>query len=181
MWYAILLSFGIVLLLFLMTNPAAFHTKINSFAGAIDGVKNFFGQAKAAAAAGGVDFNPPFFLFGTLMVAPIAWTSLQWATYSVEQGGEIKNAHVFRNQLFIIVGSLAVTAGLLVLLAGAMNHGIGDDGIRVASSGYWYANGKALIGGGYVFPKLYGMVLPANLATDQIYRMVLSLASLQLE
>lgn len=162
MWYAILLSFGIVLLLFLTTNPAAFHTKINSFAGAVDGVKNFFGQAKAAAAAGGVDFNPPFFLFGTLMVAPIAWTSLQWATYSVEQGGEIKNAHVFRNQLFIIVGSLAATAGLLVLLAVAMNHGIGGDGIRVASSGYWYANGKALIGGGYMFPNLIAMGLTSS-------------------
>src|SRR5207247_4298728 len=160
MWYAILLSFGIVLLLFLMTNPAAFHTKINSFAGAIDGVKNFFGQAKAAAAAGGVDFNPPFFLFGTLMVAPIAWTSLQWATYSVEQGGEIKNAHVFRNQLFIIVGSLAVTAGLLALLAVAMRHGIGQDRILTASSGYWLGNGKALNGGAILMPNLLAIPLP---------------------
>ena len=58
-----------------------------------------------------MNFAPPFWLFGTLMVAPIAWTSLQWATYSVEQGGEIKNAHVFRNQLFIIVGSLAAHSG----------------------------------------------------------------------
>ena len=162
MWYAILVSFGIVLVLFLTTNPGEFHTKINSFAGSIDGVKNFFGQAKSAAAAGGVDFHPPFFLFGTLMVAPIAWTSLQWATYSVEQGSEIKNAHVFRNQLFIIVGSLAATAGLLILLAVAMRHGIGQDGILVASSGYWYGNAKALVGGGFMFPNLIAMGLTAS-------------------
>src|SRR5437867_917386 len=162
MWYAILLSFGIVVILFLTTNPAAFHTKINSFAGAIDGVKNFFGQAKAAAAAGGVNFNPPFFLFGTLMVAPIAWTSLQWATYSVEQGGELKNADVVRHQLFIIVGSLAATAGLLILLAVALNHGIGHDGVLVASSGYWLGNTNALIGGGIMFPNLMAMALSGS-------------------
>src|SRR5438876_6382410 len=32
MWYAILISFGIVLLLFLGTNPTTFHAKINAFA-----------------------------------------------------------------------------------------------------------------------------------------------------
>src|SRR5439155_9559375 len=73
MWYAILISFGLVLLLFLTTNPTAFHGKINAFAGSVDGVKNFFGQARAAAAAAGVNFHPPFWLFGTLLVAPSAW------------------------------------------------------------------------------------------------------------
>jgi APA family basic amino acid/polyamine antiporter len=162
MWYAILISFGIVLLLFLATNPAAAHAKLNGFAGEIDGVKNFFATARAAAADAGVNFHPPFWLFGTLMVAPIAWTSLQWATYSVEQGGEIKNAHVFRNQLFILVGSLALTAALLVLLALAMRHGIGQDGILVASSGYWLGNGKALIGGAYMFPNMMAMGLTGS-------------------
>jgi len=162
MWYAILLSFGIVLILFLTTNPGAFHTHINSFAGSVDGVKNFFAQARAAAGSAGVNFHPPFWLFGTLMVAPIAWTSLQWATYSVEQGGEIKNAHVFRNQMFILVGSLAATAGLLILLAVALNHGIGHDGVLVASSGYWLGNTNALIGGGIMFPNLMAMALSGS-------------------
>ena len=45
---------------------------------------------------------------------------------------------MFRNQVFIIVGSLAATAALLIVLALAMQKGIGDDGILVASSGYWY-------------------------------------------
>ncbi|MGH2525262.1 MAG: hypothetical protein ACRDG2_00825, partial [Actinomycetota bacterium] len=162
MWYAILLSFGIVLLLFLMTNPNEARTSLNSFAADIDGVSGFFQAARAAAADAGVNFNPPFWLFGTLLVAPIAWTSLQWATYSSEQGGEIKNAHVFRNQVFIMVGSLAVTAALLILLALAMQKGIGEDGILVASSGYWYLVGDATIGGNIMFPNLIAMAFTSS-------------------
>jgi amino acid transporter len=162
MWYAILISFGIVLLLFLFTNPESAHAKLDAFAGDVDGVTGFFATAKAAAADAGVNFSPPFWLFGTLMVAPIAWTSLQWATYSVEQGGEIKNAHVFRNQLFIMVGSLIAVAGALILLALALQKGIGQEGILVASSGYWYGVPEATIGGNYLFPNLMAMGLTGS-------------------
>jgi amino acid transporter len=162
MWYAILISFGIVLLLFLTNDPGSATGKLDTFARDVDGVQGFFATARTAAAEAGVNFAPPFWLFGTLMVAPIAWTSLQWATYSVEQGGEIKNAHVFRNQFFIIVGSLAATAGLLIVLALAMQKGIGDEGILVASSGYWYGVPEALIGGNYMFPNLMAMGLTGS-------------------
>jgi amino acid transporter len=162
MWYAILASFGVMLLLFFTTNPTDATGKLNEFALATGGSANFFETAKAAAADAGVNFNPPFWLFGTLMVAPIAWTSLQWATYSVEQGGEIKNAHVFRNQLFIIVGSLIATAGLLVLLAVGMKQGIGNDGILVASSGYWYAVPEATIAGTFLMPNMIAIALTSS-------------------
>jgi len=162
MWYAILISFAVVLVLFLTTDPGSAQGKLDVFAGKVDGVSNFYATARAAALDAGVSFNPPFWLWGTLLVAPIAWTSLQWATYSVEQGGEIKNAHVFRNQLFIIVGSLAATAGMLILLSLAMQKGIGEEGILVASSGYYLGNGSALIGGGYMFPNLIAMGLTAS-------------------
>ncbi len=162
MWYAILLSFGIVLLLFLTTNPTAAHAELDSFALSVDGVRDFFATARAAAADAGVNFDPPFWLVGTLLVAPIAWTSLQWATYSSEQGGEIKNAHVFRNQVFIMVGSLVVTAGLLIFLALAMQKGIGREGVLVASSGYWIPVGEATIGGNTMFPNLMAMALTGS-------------------
>jgi basic amino acid/polyamine antiporter, APA family len=162
MWYAILISFGIVLLLFLTNDPGSATGKLDAFARDVDGVQGFFATARTAAADAGVNFTPPFWLFGTLMVAPIAWTSLQWATYSVEQGGEIKNAHVFRKQFFIIVGSLAATAALLIILALAMQKGIGDEGILVASSGYWYGVPEALIGGNYMFPNLMAMGLTGS-------------------
>lgn len=162
MWYAILISFAIVLLLFLFTSPESARAKLDGFAASVDGVSGFFAAAKTAAAGAGVNFDPPFWLFGTLMVAPIAWTSLQWAAYSVEQGGEIKNAHVFRNQLFILVGSLAATAGLLIVLAFVLAKGIGNDGILVASAGYWYGVGEATIGGNVLFPNFIAMGLTGS-------------------
>jgi basic amino acid/polyamine antiporter, APA family len=162
MWIAILVAFGTMLLLFFTTNPESFRASLNGFSGAVDGSQGFFATARAAAAEAGVNFNPPFWLFGTLMVAPIAWTSLQWATYSVEQNGEIKNAHVFRNQLFILAGSLALTAGLLILLAVAMQNGIGRDGILVASSGYWYGVPEALIGGTFLMPNMLAIALTGS-------------------
>ena len=162
MWYAVLASFVVMLLVFFATSPTEAQGTLNGFAGTVDGTQNFFGTAREAAAAAGVDFNPPFWLWGTLLAAPIAWTSLQWATYSVEQGGEIKNAHVFRNQLFIIVGSLALTAGLLILLAIAMSVGIGRDGILVASSGYWYAVPEATIGGTFLPPDFIAIALTSS-------------------
>lgn len=162
MWYGILASFAVMLILFFTTNPSAAQGELDGFASAVDGVSNFFATAKAAAADAGVNFDPPFWFFGTLMVAPIAWTSLQWCTYSVEQGGEIKNAHVFRNQVFILAGSLVLTAGLLVLLALAMQKGIGSDGILVASSGYWYGVGEATIGGTFLMPNLIAIALAGS-------------------
>jgi amino acid transporter len=162
MWYAILISFGIVLLLFLTTSPETATAKLNAFAADVDGVSGFFASARAAAADAGVNFNPPFWLFGALLVAPIAWTSLQWATYSSEQGGEIKNAHVFRSQAFIMVGSLAVTAALLILLALALQKGIGQEGVLVASSGYWLGVPEATIGGNFMFPNLMAMAFTGS-------------------
>jgi amino acid transporter len=162
MWYAILASFLVMVIAFFAANPASAQSSLNSFAASVDGVQNFFATAKAAAADAGVNFNPPFWLFGTLMVAPIAWTSLQWASYSVEQGGEIKNAHVFRNQLFILVGSLAVTAALLIVLALAMQNGLGREGVQVASSGYWLGVSEATIGGTFLMPNLLAIALTAS-------------------
>jgi amino acid transporter len=160
MWYAVLISFAAALILLFATNPSTAHAKLDSFAGAVDGVKGFFATARQGALAAGItSFHPPLWLVGAVLAAPVTWTSLQWASYSVEQGGEIKNAHVFRNQLFIIVGSLAATALCLILLSLALNHGIGQDGVITASSGYWLGNSSALIGGTYMAPDLIAIAL----------------------
>jgi len=162
MWYAILLSFGIVLVLLFSTSAETVTSKLNEFSVAVGGSPGFFETARAAAVDAGIDFSPPFWLLGTILVAPIAWTSLQWATYSSEQGGEIKNAHVFRNQAFIMVGSLVATTGLLVLLALALQTGVGGDVMRVASSGAWYLLPEATIGGSFLFPNFIAMTLTGS-------------------
>ena len=92
MWYATLLSFGIMLYLFFTATPESFAQKLDAFVVASGGAPNFYETAIGAAKAANIDLNPPFSLLATLLVAPIAWTSLQWATYSAQQNGEIKGA-----------------------------------------------------------------------------------------
>ena len=79
---------------------------MNHFSGVVDKNPHYYTWLQQDVADTGFNLLPKFALGATLLAAPIAWTSTQWATYSVEQGGEIKGARVFKNQMFIIVGSL---------------------------------------------------------------------------
>jgi amino acid transporter len=162
MFAAVLLSLVIMLILFFANNPASFQGHLNSFAAVSTGTKNFYAQAVAAAQHAGVNLHASFTLWGTLMVAPIAWTSLQWATYSVEQGSEIKSAGVFRNQALILIGSLIATALLLMLLAWGLTHAVGHDGLTVASAGYWEGVSQATLNGTILMPNLLAIVLTAS-------------------
>jgi basic amino acid/polyamine antiporter, APA family len=159
---SVILSFVIMLVLFFTHNQASFQTHINAFAQDSAGVKDFFNTASGAATKAGVNLHPPFSLWATLMVAPIAWTSLQWATYSVEQGSEVKNAASFKTQAKILVVSLAAVAVLLILLALGLRHGIGEKGMQIASSGYWYLVGEATLNGASLMPNLLAMTLTGS-------------------
>ena len=110
-------------------------TRLDAFAQAVAGTQNFVQTAMAATQAAGIDLNPPFSLLATLLVAPIAWTSLQWATYSAQQNGEIKNARSFSSQAFIIIGSLVFTGILLATLAAALEKAVGTEFLYVAGAG----------------------------------------------
>ena len=125
LWYATLLSFGLMLYLFFSATPETFAQKLNDFVVASGGAPNFYETALNAAKGANIDLNPPFSLLATLLMAPIAWTSLQWASYSAQQNGEIKGARSFQNQLVIILGSLIVTGLLLAALAATFEHAIG--------------------------------------------------------
>src|ERR1041384_8685864 len=147
MWYATLLSFGLMLYLFFSATPETFAQKLNDFVVASGGAPNFYQTGIDAAKAANIDLNPPFSLLATLLVAPIAWTSLQWATYSAQQNGEIKGARSFQAQTFIMVGSLVVTGLLLALLAVGIERVAGPEFPYVAGAGYWSLIGEANING----------------------------------
>ena len=89
-----------------VVDPKTVPDKLNAFSVAVGGTPNYYQGAIDAVTAKGIDMNPPFSLLATLLVAPIAWTSLQWATYSAEQNGEIKDAKSFKTQAFIFIGGL---------------------------------------------------------------------------
>ncbi len=162
MWYATLLSFGLMLYLFFTATPEVFAQKLDAFVVASGGAPNFYETALAAAKAANIDLNPPFSLLATVLVAPIAWTSLQWATYSAQQNGEIKGARSFQNQLVIILGSLIATGLLLAILAAAFEHAIGTDFLYVAGAGYWAGLEQGKFNGVFLWPNIVANALAGN-------------------
>jgi len=162
MWYATLLSFGLMLYLFFTATPEVFAQKLDAFVVASGGAPNFYETALAAAKAANIDLNPPFSLLATVLVAPIAWTSLQWASYSAQQNGEIKGARSFQNQLIIILGSLIATGVLLAVLAAAFEHAIGTDFLYVAGAGYWAGLEQGKFNGVFLWPNIVANALAGN-------------------
>jgi basic amino acid/polyamine antiporter, APA family len=157
-----LIAFVTMLVVLFLANPASSAAKIDSFALAVGGAQNFVQTAIDASKAAGVDLNPPFSLLATLLVAPIAWTSLQWATYSAQQNGEIKNARSFNSQAFIIVGSLIFTGVLLAVLAAALERAVGTEFLYVAGAGYWSGVSEATIAGFWLWPNIIAVALTAS-------------------
>jgi APA family basic amino acid/polyamine antiporter len=162
MWYVVLIAFGVMFAVLFFTPPAQFVERLNAFAAASGGGANFYQTAVDAVTAAGIDLNPPPSLLATLLVAPIAWTSLQWATYSAQQNGEIKDARSFKNQSIIIVGSLIVTGLLLALLAAGLERLAGSEFLYVAGAGYWSGIPEATVGGFYLWPNIIAVAVTAS-------------------
>ena len=162
MWYATLVAFVIMLFVLFSTDPATFATRINAFVVGTGGADGFYQAALAAAKAKNIDLAPAFSWKATLLVAPIAWTSLQWASYSVQQNGEIKNARSFKSQMTIILGSLVVTGALLAILAAAFEHAVGTDFLNIAGQGYMAALPEGTINGVYLWPSIVAIAVSAS-------------------
>lgn len=162
MFYGILLAFGTMLVVLFTTPAAVFIERLNAFALASGGVENFYQVARQASLDAGIDLNPPFSLLATLLIAPIAWTSLQWATYSAEQNGEIKDARSFKSQAFILVGSLILTGILLAALAMGFERAGGAEFLYIAGAGYWSGIEEATISGFWLWPNIIAVALTAS-------------------
>jgi len=162
MWVAILVSFATMLIVLATTTPGAVPGRLDAFSTAIGGSSSFTADAISAAQGAGIDLNPPFSLLATLLIAPIAWTSLQWATYSSQQNGEIKSAGSFRNQAFIIVGALVLTGLLLALLAFVLEGAVGSQFLYVAGSGFWSGVSEASLAGSYLWPNILATAIAFN-------------------
>jgi len=162
MWWGTLAAFAVVFIVLFTTPAAEFVSRLNVFAQASGGSPNFYETARAAVTGAGIDLNPPFSLLATLLIAPIAWTSLQWATYSSQQNGEIKDARSFRAQVFIMVGSLIATGLLLALLAVGIERVAGSEFLYVAGAGYWSLIPEASINGFNLWPPILAVALTGS-------------------
>jgi basic amino acid/polyamine antiporter, APA family len=161
-FWGTILCFVTVFAVLFSTPASQFVDRLNAFAMSTSGVENFYQNAVAAVTAAGIDLHPPVSLMATLLVAPIAWTSLQWATYSAEQNGEIKDARSFKSQTFIMVGSLIVTGLLLALLAYGIQRVAGSEFLYVAGAGYWSLIAEANISGFNLWPPILAVALTAS-------------------
>ncbi len=161
-FWGTILCFATVFVVLFTTPAAEFISRLNSFAVASGGAPNFYQTAVDAATKAGINLHPPFSLLATLLVAPIAWTSLQWATYSAEQNGEIKDARSFKSQTFIMIGSLIVTGLLLALLALGIQKVAGSDFLYVAGAGYWSGVTEANISGFNLWPPILAVAITAS-------------------
>jgi amino acid transporter len=161
-WYVVLAAFAVMFGVLFLTPASQFVERLNAFSVASGGVQNFYQTALAAVQEAGIDTAPPFSIVATLLVAPIAWTSLQWATYSAQQNGEIKDARSFKNQAIIMVGSLIVTGILLALLAAGLERLATDEFLYVAGAGYWALIPEATINGFYLWPNIIAIAVTAS-------------------
>jgi amino acid transporter len=162
MWWGTLVAFAVMFVVLFATPPAVFVDRLNAFAIASGGSPNFYQTAIDAVTTAGIDLQPPFSLMATLLVAPIAWTSLQWATYSAQQNGEIKDARSFKSQTFIMIGSLVLTGLLLALLALGLERVGGSEFLYVAGAGYWSLIPEATVNGFYLWPNIVAVALTAS-------------------
>ncbi len=160
-FWGTILCFATVFIVLFATPASQFVTRLDKFAVSVGGAPNWYDAAVAAATKAGIDLHPPFSLLATLLVAPIAWTSLQWCTYSAEQNGEIKDARSFQSQTFIIVGSLIATGLLLALLAVGLERVAPPDFLRLAASSFYTvpAVPEASMGGFQLWPPLIAVAL----------------------
>ena len=164
LWFGTLIGFAATLLVLFTTPAAEFAAKLNLFAASVGDSPTFYQDALAAAQGAGVDTAPRFNWLLTLLVAPVAWQSLQWSTYSAQQNGEIKDARSFKNQTFVMVGSLIVTGLLLALLGVALQNAAGTEGQVVASYGYWYVDPTAKIADTIILaPSMLAVAISSNL------------------
>jgi basic amino acid/polyamine antiporter, APA family len=162
MFYAMLVSFALMIIVLFGVSPATFPHIFDNFVVASGGHPGFYKTAVAAAHKAGLNLHPPFSLWSTILVAPIAWTSLQWAPYSTLQNGEIKGARSFSNQMVIIVGSLIVTGLLLALLAYAFESAVGGEFVYIAGAGYSAGLAEGTFNGVYLWPSIVSMAVSGS-------------------
>lgn len=160
-----LIAFALILWLFFTTPTSVFIERLNAFAAGLGQNTDFYNFIIQDVKAAGWDTQKSFSLLATLGIAPIAWTSLQWATYSVEQGSEIQGAESRKNQAYILVGSCVFTGILLALLAVAEEKAIGSEFLSAVSASYYgqvKAEGSAGMGSIAPFPNILAMAITAS-------------------
>jgi APA family basic amino acid/polyamine antiporter len=136
MWYGFLLSFVIMIALFIMTPTSVFIDRFNAAMSILaPGTPDYYHYVVTEAVKNG--FTPATGLSwnSTIFVLPIALTSLGWVGYAQEQAGEIQGASSLKNQLFINVGGGLFSTLLMMILAFTFINTVGQGWLAAAAYG----------------------------------------------
>ncbi len=134
MWYGFILSFITMVVMFAITPNTTFITDYNHAAAIAAGVPVGTDYYHATLTAAGTAFNGPqaYSIIGTLLVAPVALTSLGWVGYAQEQAGEIQGATSLKNQMFINLGGGVAAMVMMAILAFVMVNTVGQGWLGAA-------------------------------------------------
>src|SRR5881397_3757465 len=143
MWYGFLLSFFLMVVMFFVTQTSTFTARFDRATQVIVGPS---GLTYAQLLSGYFTPTTEAAWLTTLLVAPVALTSLGWVGYAQEQAGEIQGAQSLRNQMFINLGGGLVSMVMMAVLAFAMIQTVGQNWLAAAAgSGQppiapWFSN-----------------------------------------
>jgi len=136
MWYGFLLSFVVMVALFVMTPTSIFIERFNAAMTVLaPGTPDYYHYVLTEAANNGFVPTEGLSWNSTIFVLPIALTSLGWVGYSQEQAGEIQGASSLKNQLFINVGGGLFSTLLMMILAYTFISTVGQGWLAAAAYG----------------------------------------------
>ncbi len=139
MWYGFLMSYVIMVVMFFATSPSTFAQRYDTAAAFVGGGSG----AYAAVLTNAASYLTPtrtLSVLGTILVTPVALTSLGWVGYAQEQAGEIQGAQSLKNQMFINFGGGVVSMIMMAVLAIAMLHAVDQNWLAAASYGFYAYN-----------------------------------------
>src|SRR5207247_3430993 len=116
MWYGCLISYLLMVVLFLTTSNAAFIQRYNTASNFVAGGSGAYKAIFDNAMANGFTESHTVSLLGTILVTPVALTSLGWVGYAQEQAGELQGAQSLTNQMLINFGGGAVSTSMMAVL-----------------------------------------------------------------
>src|SRR5437879_4788430 len=116
MWYGFLLSYVLMVILFLTTSNAQFIARYDRAAAMVGGGSGAYAAIMTNAAANAFTPDRTLSIAGTILVTPVALTSLGWVGYAQEQAGEIQGAQSLKNQMFINFGGGVVSMIMMAVL-----------------------------------------------------------------
>ncbi len=116
MWYGFLLSYVLMVILFLTTSNTAFAQRYDTASAFVAGGSGAYQAILDNAMTNGFTPARTVSILGTILVTPVALTSLGWVGYAQEQAGEIQGAQSLKNQMFINFGGGVVSMIMMAVL-----------------------------------------------------------------